>query len=58
MKTGGSMESIVTSLKEYIHVISLPKVSVIHILEIVILAFVIYHVALWIKNTGAWTLLK
>lgn len=52
------MESIVTSLKEYIHVISLPKVSVIDILEIVILAFVIYHVALWIKNTRAWTLLK
>lgn len=52
------MESIVTSLKEYIHVISFPKVSVIDILEIVILAFVIYHVALWIKNTRAWTLLK
>ena len=36
----------------------LPKVSVIDVLEIVILAFVIYHVALWIKNTRAWTLLK
>lgn len=52
------MNSIVASLKEYIHVISLPKVSVIDILEIVILAFVIYHVALWIKNTRAWMLLK
>ena len=38
--------------------INLPKVSVIDLLEIVILAFVIYHVALWIKNTRAWTLLK
>ena len=52
------MNSIVASLKEYIHVINLPKVSVIDILEIVILAFVIYNVALWIKNTRAWMLLK
>ena len=52
------MNSIVASLKEYIHVINLPKVSVIDVLEIVILAFVIYHVALWIKNTRAWVLLK
>lgn len=52
------MNSIVASLKENIHVINLPKVSVIDILEIVILAFVIYHVALWIKNTRAWMLLK
>lgn len=52
------MNSIVTSLKKYIHVFDLPKVSVIDVLEIVILAFVIYHVALWIKNTRAWILLK
>lgn len=52
------MNSIVASLKEYIRVIDLPKVSVIDLLEIVILAFVIYHVVLWIKNTRAWTLLK
>ncbi|RHP85589.1 diadenylate cyclase CdaA [Roseburia sp. AM59-24XD] len=52
------MNSIVTSLKKYIHVFDLPKVSVIDVLEIVILAFVIYHVALWIKNTRAWTLLR
>ena len=52
------MSSIVISLKKYIHVFDLPKVSVIDVLEIVILAFVIYHVALWIKNTRAWTLLK
>lgn len=52
------MNSIVTSLKKNIHVFDLPKVSVIDVLEIVILAFVIYHVALWIKNTRAWTLLK
>lgn len=52
------MNSIVASLKEYIRVIDFPKISVIDLLEIVILAFVIYHVALWIKNTRAWTLLK
>jgi diadenylate cyclase len=39
-------------------IITFPKVSVIDILEIVILAFVIYHVVLWVKNTRAWTLLR
>lgn len=52
------MGAVITSLKEYLHVISFPKISVIDVLEIVILAFVIYHVVLWIKNTRAWTLLK
>jgi diadenylate cyclase len=40
------------------HIVSLPKISVIDVLEIVILAFVIYHVVLWVKNTRAWTLLR
>lgn len=52
------MGSIITSLREYIQVISLPKISVTDILEIVILAFVIYHVVIWVKNTRAWTLVK
>ena len=35
-----------------------PKVYVTDILEILILAFLIYHLILWIKNTKAWMLLK
>jgi diadenylate cyclase len=52
------MRTIITALKEYTHFLSFPKLSVIDLLEIVILAFVIYHVVLWVKNTRAWTLLR
>ena len=36
----------------------LPKISRTNILEIVIIAFLIYEIMVWIKNTRAWTLLK
>ena len=36
----------------------LPKISKTNILEIIIIAFLIYEIMVWIKNTRAWTLLK
>jgi diadenylate cyclase len=38
--------------------LSLPKVNFTDIIEICILAFLIYHVVKWVKNTRAWTLVK
>ena len=35
-----------------------PKIYVTDILEILLLAFLIYHLILWVKNTKAWMLLK
>ena len=35
-----------------------PKITKTNVLEIVILAFVIYEIMVWIKNTRAYTLLK
>ena len=35
-----------------------PKITKTNVLEIVILAFVIYEIMVWIKNTRAWTLLR
>ena len=52
------MEAIITFFKEYIHFISLPKISASDVLEILIIAFTIYHVSIWVKNTRAWTLVK
>lgn len=52
------METIITFFKEYIHLISFPEISVIDVLEILIIAFTIYHVSIWVKNTRAWTLVK
>ena len=36
----------------------LPKITYMNIVEIIIIAFLIYEILLWIKNTRAWTLLK
>lgn len=52
------MRGIWTSVKEYLRFLSLPEISVIDILEILIIAFAIYHISIWVKNTRAWTLVK
>ena len=36
----------------------LPQITKTNVLEIAIIAFLIYEIMLWIKNTRAWTLLK
>ena len=45
-------------IRETIYFLSLPKMNVIDVLEIVIIAFVLYHIILWVRKTRAWTLLK
>lgn len=52
------MEAVFSLLKEYFYVLSFPKVGLTDILEILIIAFTIYHVSLWVKNTRAWALVK
>jgi len=36
----------------------MPDVKVTDVIEIIIIAFLVYHVILWIKNTKAWMLMK
>ncbi len=55
---GYSMNYAITTLKDYLNIISFPKVAMVDVLEIIILAFSIYHISLWVKRTRAWTLLK
>ena len=38
--------------------LNIPDITFTDIIEIIILAFLIYHVVKWIKNTRAWTLVK
>ena len=46
-------------MKEWLlNIVSIPKIRVTDIIEIIILSFLIYHLILWIKNTKAWLLLK
>lgn len=52
------METILKSLEEAMYFLSLPKMTLIDVAEICIIAFALYHIILWVKKTRAWTLLK
>ena len=52
------MGTFFEDLKEYIYFLSIPKMTVVDLLEIVIIAFAIYSIILWVKNTRAWSLVK
>ena len=45
-------------IRDYLVKLYIPRITWTDILEIVIIAFVIYNVMVWIKNTKAWVLLK
>lgn len=44
--------------EDYISKISVPKIGVIDIIEILLISFFVYEFMVWIKNTRAYTLLK
>ena len=52
------MQRIETILQNYLSHIKMPNLRWTDIVEILILAYLIYHILLWIKNTRAWSLLK
>ena len=52
------METIKSFVNDYLVWLSIPKLTLTDILEILILAFLIYHIVNWIKNTRAWMLVK
>ncbi|MCB7305228.1 diadenylate cyclase CdaA [Bariatricus massiliensis] len=49
---------IMKYLNEYMTGFYLPTLRLTDILEIIIIAFLLYQIILWIKNTKAWMLLK
>lgn len=60
MKGAGRMNSIKVWMSNYLKWLTVPTFSltITDLLEIFILAFLVYSLLLWIKNTRAWTLLK
>lgn len=52
------MSNIETFIKSYLFGLTLPDITITDIVEILIIAFVIYQVLLWVKNTRAWMLFK
>lgn len=54
----GLMHRISSIVQNYFSQIHIPNLRWTDIAEILILAFLIYHILVWIKNTRAWSLLK
>lgn len=52
------MEKIKSFVNDYLVWLSFPDLTLTDIIEILILAFIIYHIVNWIKNTRAWMLVK
>ena len=52
------MDAIISFFKNYVARLTITKFSVIDILEILIIAYIFYHIIVWVKDTRAWTLLK
>ncbi|MFT4144013.1 MAG: diadenylate cyclase CdaA [Mobilitalea sp.] len=52
------MEAIRSFIRDYLVWLSIPKIYPSDIIEICTLAFLIYHLVKWVKNTRAWPLLK
>lgn len=48
------IEFILTELEKF----NMPKISWTDVIEIFVIAFLIYEIMLWIKNTRSWSLLK
>lgn len=52
------MDIIIRFFKNYVARLSLPDIRITDIIEILIVAFAIYHVITWVKKTRAWMLVK
>ncbi|NLK74860.1 MAG: TIGR00159 family protein [Clostridiales bacterium] len=52
------MDAIKSFVNKYLIRLYLPKINLPDILEVIILAFLIYHLVKWIKSTRAWSLVK
>ena len=52
------MQILQTILFGYLKKVHIPSVRWTDIVEILIIAFLVYHIMLWVKNTRAWSLLR
>lgn len=52
------METIRTFFRDYVARLSMPSINAIDIIEILVIAFAVYHIVIWVKDTRAWVLMK
>lgn len=45
-------------VEKYLFWVSIPHMTLIDVIEIIIISFIMYQIMLWIKNTRAWMLFK
>lgn len=54
----GIASGILAFRDKYMFWLNIPSVTAIDVIEIIIIAFLLYSILLWIKNTRAWALFK
>lgn len=52
------MDYILQVIQDTIYFLSLPKMTLIDVVEIIIITVALYHIILWVRKTRAWNLLK
>ncbi len=52
------MEYIRTFMSKYFSSLTLPTIGITDVLEILIIAFAIYHIIIWVQKTRGWMLVK
>jgi len=52
------MARVFSTISEYLSVFRLPRVGILDVVEIIILAFILYQAMVWMKNTRAWSIIK
>ena len=52
------LASIYAAMERYLYWVTIPKITKIDVVEIIIIAVLLYYLLLWVKNTRAWNLLK
>ena len=52
------MQTIQTFFRDYVAWLSMPSINVVDIIEILVIAFAVYQIVIWVKYTRAWVLMK
>ena len=52
------MQQVNDLIEKYFSKLHIPSIIWTDVVEVFIIAFLLYHIMLWIKNTRAWALLK
>ena len=52
------LATIYSAMERYLYWVDIPKITKTDVIEIIIIAVLLYYLLLWIKNTRAWALMR